>query len=219
MNVRFRPTSAGLLAGLLALGAPLAAQDADPKKGPPTAEEKAAREKEKKAAEAQKQTWLTAYKPTRIPDRVVLTWNGPPATSQAVTWRTDVTVTKAVGQVALSEGGPGFDPLGAKARPVADKVTTVEARTESLRSDLFEANYHSVGFTGLKPKTGTCTGSATGPCGASGSSSRRPATSPSRCGSSTSATPRTTSSRTGRGWSAGRTRTCPRRTSSSTPAT
>ena len=33
-----------------------------------------------------------AHAPTPLPDRVVLTWDGNPATSQAVTWRTDVTV-------------------------------------------------------------------------------------------------------------------------------
>lgn len=157
MHVRCRAVSLCFLIGMAACGAPLAAQDEAPKKAPLTPEEKAQQEKDRKAAaaaaEAQKQTWLTVYKPTRVPDRVVLSWNGDPATSQAVTWRTDVTVTKAVGQIALSEGGPGHDPLTAKARPVADKVTTVPAKTEFLRSDLFEANYHSVTFTGLKPKT------------------------------------------------------------------
>lgn len=157
MHARCRVAVLCFFAGAVALCAPLAAQDEPPKKGPPTPEEKAQAEKEKKAAAAaaaaQKQTWVTAYKPTHVPDRVILTWNGDPATSQAVTWRTDTTVTKAVGQIALSEGGPGFDSLTAKARPVAEKVTTVEAKTEFLRSDLFEANYHSVSFTKLKPKT------------------------------------------------------------------
>src|SRR5262245_56337726 len=51
-------------------------------------------------------------KPTPVPDRIILTWAGDPATSQAVTWRTDTSVAagKAVAQLALAEGGPGFDP-------------------------------------------------------------------------------------------------------------
>ena len=34
-----------------------------------------------------------AHAPSVLPDRVVLTWNNDPATTQSVTWRTDTSVT------------------------------------------------------------------------------------------------------------------------------
>lgn len=159
MTTRCRFPIACALVALLAASVSMFAQNETPAKKPAemTPAEKAKVEQEKKAAkaaeEAQKRTWTTVYRPTHVPDRVILTWNGDPSTSQAVTWRTDPTVAKAVGQVALSEGGPAFDPLSAKNRPVLEKVTTVAGKTEFLKSDLFEANYHSVSFTGLKPGT------------------------------------------------------------------
>src|SRR5688572_23126459 len=83
------------------------------------------------------------HRPTPIPDRVILNITADPATSQAVTWRTDTTIEKAVAQIAESEDGPAY----------AKKAVEVAARTERHQSDLNEANYHSVVFTGLKPDT------------------------------------------------------------------
>src|SRR5262245_48125758 len=40
-----------------------------------------------------------AYRPTPLPDRIILTWQTDPATSQAVTWRTDTSVTAAVAEI------------------------------------------------------------------------------------------------------------------------
>ena len=37
-----------------------------------------------------------AHAPTPLPDRVVLTWEGDPSTTQSVTWRTDVSVKKGI---------------------------------------------------------------------------------------------------------------------------
>jgi hypothetical protein len=34
------------------------------------------------------------YEPTPIPERVILTWEGDPATTQSVTWRTDTSSKK-----------------------------------------------------------------------------------------------------------------------------
>jgi 3',5'-cyclic AMP phosphodiesterase CpdA len=83
-----------------------------------------------------------AHAPTPLPDRVVLTWAGDPATTQAVTWRTDPGVARAVAEIAVAtEHGPAL-------RPVA-----LPARTEDFASDLGEAHYHSVNFTGLEPDT------------------------------------------------------------------
>ena len=83
------------------------------------------------------------YPPTRIPDRIILTWNGDPATTQAVTWRTDTTVTEAVAEIALADGTPAF-PVNAK---------TVNASTEKLKTNKNVAHFHSAVFSGLKPNT------------------------------------------------------------------
>lgn len=82
-----------------------------------------------------------AHKPGAIPDRVILTWSGDPATTQSVTWRTDASVRNPVAQIAMAEDGPAFKK---KARQVA-------AQSEGLQSDLGAAQYHSVRFTGLEP--------------------------------------------------------------------
>lgn len=81
------------------------------------------------------------HRPTAMPDRVILTWAGDPATTQAVTWRTDTSVDKAMAEIALDEDGPGF----------VKKARTVEAVTEPFESDLGKAHYHSARFTGLTP--------------------------------------------------------------------
>lgn len=81
------------------------------------------------------------HRPTAMPDRVILTWAGDPATTQAVTWRTDTSVEKAMAEIALDEDGPGF----------VKKARTVEAVTEPFESDLGKAHYHSARFTGLTP--------------------------------------------------------------------
>lgn len=84
------------------------------------------------------------YKPTPRPDRVILTWAADPATTQAVTWRTDDTVTKSVAQIIESDAGPKFEP----------QAQSVDAKTEALSTDLgFTAHYHSVVFRNLKPST------------------------------------------------------------------
>ena len=43
-----------------------------------------------------------AHIPTPLPDRVVLTWNDDPATTQAVNWRTDVSVKAGLAQLAIA---------------------------------------------------------------------------------------------------------------------
>lgn len=83
------------------------------------------------------------YRPTVLPDRIILTWADDPATTQAVTWRTSTEVTKALAEIAVAEAGPGFPK----------KATSVPATTELLKSNLSDAHYHAVRFTGLKPAT------------------------------------------------------------------
>jgi hypothetical protein len=83
------------------------------------------------------------YRPTAMPDRVTLTWDGNPSVSQAVTWRTDTSVTKAVAQIVVGDCGPSFE----------DNARTVDAVTSELKTEYWTSKYHSVSFRGLKPET------------------------------------------------------------------
>ncbi|MBL8236537.1 MAG: metallophosphoesterase family protein [Bryobacterales bacterium] len=78
------------------------------------------------------------HRATPIPDRIILTWAGDPATTAAVTWRTDTTVDTAVAQIAVAEDGPGFVKKSKTVNAVTDKATD---------------HYHSLTFTGLQPDT------------------------------------------------------------------
>ncbi|MDQ8204135.1 fibronectin type III domain-containing protein [Pelagicoccus sp. SDUM812003] len=82
------------------------------------------------------------HAPTPIPERVVLTWNDDPATTQAVTWRTDTSVKQAVAEIAI-----------ANANGRALKPDRFKATTEFFKSDINEAHYHSVTFRSLEPDT------------------------------------------------------------------
>jgi 3',5'-cyclic AMP phosphodiesterase CpdA len=103
---------------------------------PETPEQKAARE---------------AAKPGPNPDRIILTWKGDPTTTQAVTWRTDTSVSRASAQIALADSGPGVEQSwkGFEQK----KVGQFPARTELLKTAMNEAHYHSVNFEGLRPAT------------------------------------------------------------------
>jgi 3',5'-cyclic AMP phosphodiesterase CpdA len=83
-----------------------------------------------------------AHAPSPLPDRVVLTWAGDPATTQAVTWRTDPSVRRALAQLALAVDD------GRAMRP-----TEHPAQTTELASDLGHAHYHSVQLRNLQPDT------------------------------------------------------------------
>jgi 3',5'-cyclic AMP phosphodiesterase CpdA len=84
-----------------------------------------------------------AARATPVPDRVILTWTGDPATTQAATWRTDTSAPEAKGQIAVAEDGPLF----------AAKAIDVPATTQLLQTDIGECHCHTVEFTGLTPKT------------------------------------------------------------------
>jgi hypothetical protein len=86
------------------------------------------------------------HRPTPAPDRIILTYAGDPATTQAVTWRTDTTVGESIAEVAEATDGPQF----------SKDTVKVKASAERLQSDLNEATYHSAKFTGLKPDTPYC---------------------------------------------------------------
>lgn len=84
---------------------------------------------------------VTLYKPTAMPDRLMLTWHDDPARTQAVTWRTDSTVTKAHAQIAVSTAGPIF----------VNSSESVAATTAGYQSDLGLVHFHTVRFENLSP--------------------------------------------------------------------
>ena len=83
------------------------------------------------------------YVPTVYPDRLILGWQGNPATTQSVNWRTDSTVANAVGAIAEADPSPDF----------VAQATIVPASTERVLLDGKTVLYHSVHFKNLKPAT------------------------------------------------------------------
>ncbi len=101
---------------------------------------------------AKKELTTRIHAPSPMPDRVILTWpSSETTTAQAVTWRTDTSVTAAVAQIALADPGPGVESGWRGYDP--GKVKTVSARTTPLTTGLNIAHYHSARFTELRPKT------------------------------------------------------------------
>ena len=86
---------------------------------------------------------VSRFIPRAEPDRIVLTIAGDPATSMAVTWRTDTTVNESVAQI--SRNLPTIH--------LADSSVTVTGKYEELAGDGVVARFHSVTFTGLSPET------------------------------------------------------------------
>ncbi len=84
-----------------------------------------------------------AYLPSPQPDRIILTVTADPATSMAVTWRTDTSVQRAYAEIAEDDDGPEFDK----------KARRLEALTETYATNLGPAHTHSVTFQGLRPAT------------------------------------------------------------------
>jgi hypothetical protein len=83
------------------------------------------------------------HAPTTLPDRVVLTFAGDPATEQSVTWRTDTTVATAQAQLATAAEGPDFP-----------STTVLASRNTTVRANLgYDAVFHTARFTGLEPDT------------------------------------------------------------------
>lgn len=83
------------------------------------------------------------HAPTVHPDRIILTWDSDPATTQAVTWRTRSDVLNGIVQYGVAEEGPGFE----------SRMASIPARSEAFTSDLGPARYHSARMTGLQPRT------------------------------------------------------------------
>lgn len=83
------------------------------------------------------------YSPTVLPDRVVLTLNEDPQTTQTVTWRTSTEVATGYAEIARAGAGPDF----------LRKTVRYTAFSEALKSDINTAHYHSLTFRDLKPGT------------------------------------------------------------------
>ncbi len=83
------------------------------------------------------------HRPSKQPDRIVLTWMSDPARSQAVTWRTDSSVTVGLAEVAVADDSSSF----------VKRARQLKAKTTPLRSNLSLAHYHSIEFTALSPHT------------------------------------------------------------------
>ncbi|MGE0760890.1 MAG: fibronectin type III domain-containing protein, partial [Pirellulaceae bacterium] len=83
------------------------------------------------------------YKPTVLPDRIVLTWADDPVHTQAVTWRTSTEVEHGLAEITVAEANPGFPK----------QARRVDAVTVPLTTDLSAAHYHSVRFVDLEPAT------------------------------------------------------------------
>jgi len=82
------------------------------------------------------------HRPTKLPDRIVLTWSGDPSRTQAVTWRTDSSVAVGLAEIVIADDNASF----------AKRARQLKARTESLKGNLSLAHYHSAEFTALSPK-------------------------------------------------------------------
>jgi hypothetical protein len=74
---------------------------------------------------------------------VILTWTGDPSRSQAVTWRTDTSITVGLAEIAVAEDNGQF----------VKRARQLKARTSLLTTDLGPAHYHSVEFEALVPST------------------------------------------------------------------
>lgn len=83
------------------------------------------------------------FKPTPVPDRILLSWKGDPATTHSVSWRTDSSVSEPIAEIALAGPGPDF----------RKDAKTIEATTQRLETDLGQAHYHSAAFEDLSPNT------------------------------------------------------------------
>ena len=87
--------------------------------------------------------------PSKDPDRIILTFNGDPATKRAVTWRTDSSVKEAKAEIAVAAVNSSF----------IEEATTYFATTEEFDLGIYKSNkslivnYHSVVFENLNPNT------------------------------------------------------------------
>ncbi|GIW94901.1 MAG: phosphoesterase [Pirellulaceae bacterium] len=94
-------------------------------------------------AEPPKADPAEVYRPSLVPDRILLSIPGDPSRTMAVTWRTSTVIEQAWAEITR-----------ATAEPLSGSTPRrIPARTERLETDLFEAHYHTVIFEDLAPQT------------------------------------------------------------------
>ena len=81
------------------------------------------------------------------PSRIILTWTGDPARTQAVTWRTETPLPSPQAQLAKFTADPGFEKNAITINGIA--------RTDDL-GDGRSAGHYAVHFQALEPKTQYC---------------------------------------------------------------
>jgi 3',5'-cyclic AMP phosphodiesterase CpdA len=82
-----------------------------------------------------------------VPSRIILTWAGDPARTQAVTWRTQTPLSSPQAQLAKFTADPGFEKKAISVNGVAE--------TDDLGGGQ-SAGHYAVNFQGLNPKTQYC---------------------------------------------------------------
>ncbi|MEE4301691.1 MAG: metallophosphoesterase family protein [Pseudomonadales bacterium] len=98
-------------------------------------------------------------KATRWPDRIVVTMPADPATSFAVTWRTDASVTETIAEIAPATDDARFDlqakTSGARTEPLDLEALELGGERFAVpwNTGLPPVHYHSVVFDGLEPDT------------------------------------------------------------------
>lgn len=93
--------------------------------------------------QASEETAATDPRPTPIPDRIVLTWESDPATSQSFNWRTDSGFPEGFVEIAPAEASPRF-MLNRRRYP---------AVFETVETDSGRARFHSATVAELSPDT------------------------------------------------------------------
>lgn len=88
----------------------------------------------------------TAPPPGSVPTRIILTWAGDPARTQAVTWRTQTLSPSPQAQLARFTADPGFEKKA---------ITVKGADTDDLGGGQ-PAGHYAANFQGLDPKTRYC---------------------------------------------------------------
>ncbi|REA59663.1 metallophosphoesterase [Dyadobacter luteus] len=84
-----------------------------------------------------------SYPASKFPDRIILGYKGAPHTSQAINWRTDSTVSKAVAAIHEADPSPDFQK----------SARFVEAKSQRVEIEGKTVQYHEVDFKDLKPAT------------------------------------------------------------------
>jgi predicted phosphodiesterase len=85
--------------------------------------------------------------PGSVPSRIILTWTGDPAHTQAVTWRTNVAVDSPLAQIAKLEADPAFEKGASTVTATAAQDDTAGGKT---------AAHYAANFQGLEPSTRYC---------------------------------------------------------------